>query len=93
MLHMKGALSKVFPDILCYTCPKARNYLSQELPGVMKKKNLKTIELFGLEGTFKDLLDQVPAMNRDIFNWIRFLRALSNLTLSATRDRSSVYFL
>jgi len=46
-------------------------------------------EWFGLEGTFKGHLVQPSAISRDIFNWIRLLRALSSLTLNVSRDGAS----
>lgn len=35
----------------------------------------RTIEYFGLEGPFKGQVVQAPVMSRDIFNFIRLLRA------------------
>ncbi|KAK4830027.1 LOW QUALITY PROTEIN: hypothetical protein QYF61_008365 [Mycteria americana] len=41
-------------------------------------------------GTFKGhLVQPLPAMSRDIFSWIRLLRAPSNLTLNVSRDGAS----
>jgi len=50
---------------------------------------IEIIEWFGLEGTFKGHLVQPPAVSRDIFNWIRLLRAPSNLALNVSRDGAS----
>ena len=49
----------------------------------------KIREWFGLEGTFGGHLAQLPAMSRDVFNWVRLLRAPSNLTLNVLRDGAS----
>lgn len=43
-------------------------------------------ESFRLEITFKGDLVQHPEMCRDVFNYMRLLRALSNLTLNVSRD-------
>ena len=57
------------------------------------KQNHRTIEKFGLEGTFKGHLVQPPAMSRDIFTQTRLLRAPSNLTFNVSRDGASTTFL
>jgi len=45
------------------------------------------MECFGLEGTFRGHLARPPAVSRDIFNYIRLLRAPSNLALNfVSRD-------
>ena len=48
------------------------------------------IECFGLEGTFRGHLAQSPCSDsRDIFNYIRLLRAPSNLAFNISRDGAS----
>jgi len=37
------------------------------------------MEWFGLESTIEDQLVHCPAMDRDIFHWIRLLKAPINL--------------
>jgi len=49
----------------------------------------RIIECFGLEWTFKGHLAQPPPVSRDIFNWIRLLRAPSNLAWNVSRDGAS----
>ena len=44
------------------------------------------IEWFGWEGTFEGHPVHPPAMGRDVFNWIRSLRAPSNVALDVPRD-------
>jgi len=44
---------------------------------------------FGLEGTFRGHLAQPPAVRRDIFKWIRVLRAPSQLPLNVFMDGAS----
>ena len=44
---------------------------------------------FGVEGTVKAHLVQPPAMSSDVFNQIRLLRALSDLTMNIARDGAS----
>jgi len=46
-------------------------------------------QYFGLEGRFKGSPVQPPAMGIDIFNWIRVLRAWSNLAWNVSRDGAS----
>jgi len=48
--------------------------------------NYRIIEQFGLERTFRGHLAQSPAVSRDIFNFIRLLRAPSSLALNVSRD-------
>jgi len=51
--------------------------------------NHRIIAYFGLEGTFRGHLVQLPAVSRDIFNYTRLLRAPSNLALNVSRDGDS----
>jgi len=46
-------------------------------------------ECFGLGGTFRGHPAQPPAVSRDIFNWVRLLRAPSNLAWNVSRDGAS----
>lgn len=50
---------------------------------------VRTTEWFRLEATFKGLLVQPPCNKWGTFSWIRLLIALSNLTLSGSRNRAS----
>ena len=43
----------------------------------------------GGKGPLKVIASNAPATCRDIINWIRVLRAPSNLTLNVPRDRAS----
>jgi len=50
----------------------------------------RIVECFGLGGTFRGHPAQPPAVSRDIFTWVRLLRAPSNLALSVSRDGASI---
>jgi len=47
------------------------------------------MEWFGLEGPLEAIEPSPPAVSRDIFTWIRVLRAPSNLAWNVLRDGAS----
>ena len=83
---MEEAITKLFPRTDSVFIADVRKLaltdrLARDGEGITKR--------FELEGTFQGRLVQPRAMGMDIFNWIRLLRALSNLALKVSRDGAS----
>lgn len=60
-------------------------------PNTVATKFGRIIECFGLEGTLKLISVQLPAMDRDTFQQIKFLRAPSKLAWSISRDKKLLW--
>jgi len=82
-------LVRNFPDLrLSAWLRHQHRDLLEKVEGSLESYN-KIVERLGLDRTFKGHLVQLLVVIRDIFHWIRLLRAPSNLTWNVSRDGAS----